>query len=94
MATLRRFRQPVPADVVVDGGRLVRVVPLRAGLAGGHVHVASGPWRTAGEWWTARGAGEGAWDRDEWDVALGDRVVYRIHRDRHTARWFVDGTWD
>jgi hypothetical protein len=36
----------------------------------------------------------GAWDRDEWDVALGDRVVYRIHRDRPTARWFVDGVWD
>jgi protein ImuB len=93
-AVLRRFRQPVPADVVVDDGRLVRVVPLRAGLAGGQVHAASGPWRTAGEWWAAPRAGEGAWDRDEWDVALGDRVVYRIHRDRRTTRWFVDGMWD
>jgi protein ImuB len=93
-AVLRRFRQPVPADVVVDTGRLVRVAPLRAGLAGGHVRAASGPWRTAGEWWTAPGAGEGAWDRDEWDVALGDRAVYRIHRDRRTARWFVEGVWD
>jgi protein ImuB len=93
-AVLRRFRQPVPADVVVDRGRLVRVVPLRAGLAGGQVHAASGPWRTAGAWWTVPGTGEGAWDRDEWDVALGDRVVYRIHRDRQTTRWFVDGAWD
>lgn len=93
-AVLRRFRQPVPADVAVDDGRLVRVVPLRAGLAGGRVHAASGPWRTAGAWWAAPATGEGAWDRDEWDVALGDRVVYRIHRDRRTARWFVDGTWD
>jgi protein ImuB len=94
MAVLRRFRQPLPARVVVDAGRLVRVVPRRAGVAGGHVQAASGPWRTAGAWWTAPGVGEGAWDRDEWDVALGDRAVYRIHRDRHTARWFVDGVWD
>jgi nucleotidyltransferase/DNA polymerase involved in DNA repair len=34
------------------------------------------------------------WDRDEWDVALGDRAVYRVFRDRRTKRWYVEGMWD
>ena len=35
-----------------------------------------------------------AWDRDEWDVALSDRGVYRIYRDRDTDAWFIDGIVD
>jgi hypothetical protein len=35
-----------------------------------------------------------AWDRDEWDVALGDGGVYRIFRERDTDRWFVDAIVD
>ena len=34
------------------------------------------------------------WDRDEWDVALGDGAVYRIFQDRHTEAWFVDAIVD
>jgi protein ImuB len=37
---------------------------------------------------------EGGWDRDEWDVALADGALYRVFRDRATARWFVDGIID
>lgn len=35
-----------------------------------------------------------AWDRDEWDVALSDRGVYRIFRDRETDAWFIDAIVD
>ena len=34
------------------------------------------------------------WDRDEWDVALDDQVIYRVMRDRASDRWFVEGYWD
>ncbi len=34
------------------------------------------------------------WDRDEWDVSLGDGAVYRIFRDRETDAWFIDAIID
>jgi hypothetical protein len=34
------------------------------------------------------------WDRDEWDVALGDGMACRISRDRQSDRWFVDAIAD
>jgi hypothetical protein len=34
------------------------------------------------------------WDRDEWDVSLSDRSVYRIFRDRETNGWFIDAIVD
>ncbi|HEY3380229.1 MAG TPA: hypothetical protein VGK32_00590 [Vicinamibacterales bacterium] len=107
---LRRFRLPVAARVQVHEGRPVRVSSDRRGLEGGVVDEATGPWRTSGEWWKVgagrvegacpeRGHGDGAgrvegWNRDEWDVALGDGAVYRIYRDRVRDRWFIDGAID
>jgi hypothetical protein len=35
-----------------------------------------------------------AWDRDEYDVVLADGAAYRICRDRHEDRWFVEGILD
>jgi protein ImuB len=34
------------------------------------------------------------WDRDEWDVTLSDRAVYRIFRDREADAWFIDAIVD
>lgn len=34
------------------------------------------------------------WDRDEWDVTLGDGATYRIFRDRTTDAWFLEGVYD
>ena len=61
----------------------------RRGFAGGAVVRAVGPWRTSGDWWVASG-----WNRDEWDVALHDGVVYSVFRDRDTDRWFIDAVID
>lgn len=96
---LRRFRRPVAARVRVDAdGHPTHVSAPLAGLRGGGVARWAGPWRTSGEWWqvdTLRGqAGMPGWDRDEWDVALDDRVIYRVMRDRGSDRWFVEGYWD
>jgi protein ImuB len=89
VSALRRYRQPIPARVVVDGGSPVRITTDRRGYAGGRVRAATGPWRTSGEWWTGT-----AWNRDEWDVALDDGVVYRVFRDRDRDAWFIDALFD
>jgi protein ImuB len=34
------------------------------------------------------------WDRDEWDVALTDGRLYRIHLDHRQNRWFVEASLD
>jgi protein ImuB len=94
---LRRCRQPVPARVVVDRDeRPVRVTTERRGFAGGTVASCSGPWRTSGSWWAgeARAPVLPAWNRDEWDVTLGDGGRYRIFRDRVTEAWFIDAIVD
>lgn len=103
---LRRCRQPVPARVVAEAGRPVRVTSDRRGFPGGAVVAATGPWRTSGHWWddvpsatsgtgsAAIGRLAGPWDRDEWDVALADRSRYRVSRDRATDAWFIEGIFD
>ncbi len=48
---VRRLALPVPARVLVQAGRPVRVATERHGLEGGRVETAAGPWRTSGEWW-------------------------------------------
>jgi hypothetical protein len=55
------------------------------------VEACAGPWRTSGDWWKPDGT---IWDRDEWEVALGDGTSYRLFRERHTDAWFVDGILD
>ncbi|MGE5358571.1 MAG: DNA polymerase Y family protein [Bacteroidales bacterium] len=100
---LRRFRMPIPASVLVEDGRPVRVAADRAGLRSSGVDACAGPWRSSGEWWRvsdARVQSDGSasrplvgWDRDEWDVTVANGV-YRIYRDRDRDRWYVDGVVD
>jgi hypothetical protein len=69
----------------------------RRGFAGGSVRQAVGPWKTSGEWWLTSGAGKAGragWDRDEWDVALGDGGAYRVFLDHQTHAWFIDAIID
>ncbi|MCX6552290.1 MAG: hypothetical protein NTY02_15030 [Acidobacteria bacterium] len=104
VAILRRFRLPIPARVLIEHGRPLSVRTDRQSLQGGRVQASAGPWRTSGDWWkTAADAGTAelaslrgrvGWNRDEWDVALGDGGVYRIFEDRDSGRWFVDAVVD
>lgn len=98
---LRRFRIPVPARVRAHEGTPLHVIIARRGFTGGSVQSAAGPWRTSGNWWKqdlgvgSLGVGSSSsWDRDEWDVALGDGVAYRVFRERATGAWFLEGTFD
>jgi hypothetical protein len=88
-AVLRRFRPPVAIRVTVDGGRPRHVLIDRRGMPGGHVEQCAGPWRSSGAWWEAR-----PWNRDEWEVALGDGSVCRVFQARDTGHWFLDGVFD
>ena len=71
-----RVKQERPAEVAATGVR-------------GTVLTASGPWRSAGEWWT-----ETSWVRDAWDIDLSDGGVYRIYLRLDSRRWFVEGVYD
>ena len=53
----------------------------------GRVLELAGPWRTSGDWWTID-----PWERDEWDIALSDGVLYRIYC--APPGWFVEGSYD
>jgi protein ImuB len=88
MPVLRRFRIPVIARVAMEGERPAHVTTDRLGIRGGAVQQWAGPWRSSGAWWDA------TWDRDEFDVVLADGGAYRICRDRHEDRWFIEGILD
>jgi protein ImuB len=93
----RRFRLPVPVRVRVHEGRPVHLLCDRPGIAGGSIVQASGPWRTSGAWWQAPAAvtdGQVPWDRDEWDIALADGTLSRLHVERAVGQWALDGLFD
>jgi protein ImuB len=61
---------------------------FQRGVRGGTVDSCAGPWRTSGGWWSAH------WDRDEWDVAIAEGPTYRLFRERHTDKWFLEAVVD
>ena len=83
---LRRFRPFKHAQVILSNQRPGRVSSMQIS---GKVVSCAGPWRTSGEWWMPE-----PWDRDEWDVGLSDGALYRLHEDRRTGRWFLEGNYD
>jgi len=103
VVALRRFRFAVPARVLIEDGRPVRVTTDRRGMSGGRIDKAAGPWRTSGEWWNSESGRPGKsggwdnntpWDRDEWDVTVSDGATYRLFRERDANAWFIDGVLD
>ncbi len=96
---VRRLRQPWPVEVVTGAGRAPRAI--RFGVRSrdtayrdGRVVQAAGPWRSSGAWWQSATERDGAWDRDEWDVALESGAAYRVFQDRTTGQWWVEGEID
>lgn len=85
-AVLRLWQPPKPAQVTVVGGKPVAV---RVHGSGGVVVAWAGPYRWQGEWW-----GENGFDRDDYDVATADGVVWRVFYHRREKRWYVDGVYD
>jgi protein ImuB len=87
MPVLRRLRPPVVLDVETAADGSPR------GILGGPwksvVRVASGPWRSCGQWW-----GETSWRREEWDAELASGPVIRLVWDLARSKWFLDGIYD
>jgi len=96
---VRRLRQPWPIVVVL--GAKHTPAAIRFGVRSrdtayrdGSIAHAAGPWRSSGAWWQPTTAVDGAWDRDEWDIALESGAAYRIFQDRKTGQWWVEGEID
>ena len=81
----RYFHPSISARVELHNNRPTR---LTAPGIYGRVVSCAGPWRTSGDWWTLT-----PWNRDEWDVALNDGVLYRIYAEPD-GRWHVEGVYD
>lgn len=84
---LRRLRPPVALDVetATDGAPGA----ILSGPWKSVVRVASGPWRSCGEWW-----GETSWRREEWDAELTSGPVIRLAWDLAQSTWSLDGIYD
>lgn len=81
---LRRLRPAEPAKVELSRGapNYLHSAPLE-----GAVVAHRGPFRLSGDWWE-----QGGWAREEWDVEIGERGLYRL---LHTAKgWFIEGIYD
>ncbi len=80
----RMFRPALPASVQLQGGR-PRNVLIRG--TRGEVTVASGPWRTSGDWWR-----EDTWRQDEWDLEIIFEIPGKRSREKPciaSAAWFL-----
>ena len=86
-SALRRFRFPIPARVVVNEGRPVRVQVDRQGFSGGGIVQAAGPWRTSGNWWDTPGPRTAS--------ASAREPSGELRRDHHAVAAFGrEGGWD
>ena len=90
VTALRRFRPSRHVQVQRKGLHPVHISGhIFQRVFQGAVVACAGPWRTSGDWWTSE-----PWNRDEWDVALSDGGLYRMHHDLQTNRWFLEGSYD
>jgi protein ImuB len=97
LLTVRVIRPALEIEVIT--GREAAPIEVRSWIAGGEaargpriqgrVRAASGPWELEESWW-----GDGAAEREYWDVELADQGIYRVFRDPETGSWYVDGIYD
>jgi protein ImuB len=83
-SALRRFREPVPASVLLAKSRPAH---LRSAKAQGAVRAKQGPYLASGNWWD-----EKKWDRAEWDVELENGALCQCHASG--GQWSLDGIYD
>jgi protein ImuB len=99
-AALRIYRPPLAADVQLQDKQ---PATISCGSSRQPILAFAGPTKTNGEWWS-----ETPWAREEWDVLVPalrpkfqpdapvkqENALYRIYRDLHSKRWFVEGIYD
>ena len=86
MLAIHRFRPPRDVEVLIgpSGPEALRGKETTA-----RIEMAAGPYRMSGEWWAG-----GGFCREYWDVHASDGALYRIHKDRETSKWYLDGYYD
>ena len=84
---LRRFRPPCAVQIrCTEDGQPVRIFSSKGEW---RVVASAGPWFTSGDWWTG-----GSWNHEEWDIEVLEEGIFRIHQDRDSKRWFIEGSYD
>lgn len=83
---IRRFRPPRDVEVLIGP---LGPEALRGKETTARIVMAAGPYRMSGEWWVG-----GGFCREYWDVHASDGALYRIHKDRETSKWYLDGYYD
>ncbi len=87
LPALRALRPPIRAEVRIHRGQPSFI---RSAITRGDVLMSAGPWRTTGNWWSAR-------DRfamDHFDIQVSDGLVARLCFDWMTRTWQIDGIYD
>jgi protein ImuB len=87
LPVLRRCR-PSP-DAIVETAPDGSPVKISSARVSGTVRIASGPWRSFGEWWADTG-----WSCEEWDVELAGGHLVRLAFDRARQAWSIEGVYD
>ena len=92
VTALRILRPPIPVTVNQQEGKPSHISSDKRNQITGEVVWAAGPWRSSGDWWE-----EDAWVRDEWDIAVQEKigiVLYRLIHDLIDGRWLLEGSYD
>jgi hypothetical protein len=63
---------------------------VRSAISNGEVVMASGPWRTTGQWWSE----EERFALDHFDAQISDGSVVRLCFDWLKRVWQIDGIYD
>jgi protein ImuB len=82
--TLRRFRAPLPASMLLVKNRPAH---FRSAKVQGDVRADKGPYTASGNWWD-----EKAWSRAEWDLELENGALCQCHAS--AGEWELDGIYD
>lgn len=101
-AVMRVYRPALPATVEFREGKPIF---LRCEEVRRQILAFAGPWKRRGNWWSPS-----AWAREEWDIETRtlrpkgqadlagtceeETALYRIYKDLHAKRWFVEGIYD
>ena len=92
-SVLRRFRLSIPARVILEQGRPVRVTTDRRGFGGGRVKHCEGPWRSSGDWWRPSAIGDRRSSIGDRPSSIGERPSSIGHGSHATRPWNCD-EWD
>lgn len=82
--SIRHCHPPIQSTLIMNESTPVKLI---SGEINRRVVNAAGPWMLSGDWWNSDN-----WEREEWDLGLGDGMVCRVAR--VGDQWFLEGVYD